>query len=326
MPSSKQTQKISASKTKRSRITSKPSLSNASQPSPKAKTKDVFNVPSLAKGKPRARVDEIGEDDTPVTLRAYEERYVAFIDILGFKELVRRSVDERSTFASLDAIYNAMDLKFAGVERDYAQQFGLAPDAHDLRVNTFSDFVVISCAGTAQGLDALCFVVWCVARDWLSKGYLSRGGIAKGKVIHLGGTQDRPGLVFGPAFLDAYQLETEVADFPRVVLSKEVRKDVKRYRTAGATTKLAIDKLLATCSDGPMCIDVFAHLKNDGFSFLGLDQRPEAKQFAETLFAQLDHGADVPRWHRKTKWLIDKFNSAIVRTTYADLAIRDEAI
>lgn len=286
---------------------------------------DVFELPETTGTEVVATDDELTEDDGPKGAQEYEQRYVAFIDILGFKELIFRSKTAKSGPASIGAIHNAMSVQFSGFVSDYASFTETNYEAHDLRVNTFSDFVVISCTASEQGLDVLCFVVWSVARDWLSKGYLSRGGISKGEVIHQGGTKDRPGLVFGPAFIEAYQLEQDVAELPRVVVSKAVRKDVTEYQKNGAGTIAAIKKLVHRCEDGPMCIDLFAHLRADGFMFLGEDHRSEAQQFSQTLVDQIDHGADVPRWHRKTEWLLKKFNAAVAGTKYADLTIKVES-
>lgn len=70
-----------------------------------------------------------------------------------------------------------------------------------------------------------------------------------------------------------------------------------------------------------MYIDLFAHLRSGGYEFLGKDFRGEALQFNATLKSQVEHGADVPRWHRKTIWLVEKFNEAVRNTTHADLTI-----
>lgn len=260
----------------------------------------------------------------PLSYANYEARYIAFIDILGFKEIVRGSLQQRNastSTSSLNSIFNALNIDFRGLIGDYDSQSGVT--SSDLRVNTFSDFVVISCRETEAGLDLLLFVVWCVIRDWLSKGYLSRGGITKGPVTHIGGDSDyKPGMVFGPAFIDAYTLEQEVADFPRVVLSKSVRSDVQKYRANGEGTISAIKKLVTKCEDGPMSIDTFGHLRNDGFQFLGNDHKDEATQFHSTLTHQLDHGADRPRWYRKTTWLVCEFNKAIAGTDFAARTVR----
>lgn len=309
MPSMSQKRKVLKSQTKRSRSTSKQSLNEIETP----ESSGVFSLPAST----ASSLDVEGEDDVPLNQKEYEDRYVAFIDILGFREIVKHSLREQpeESVSSLNSIFNALNLRFQGTAEDYASQYGGSDS--DLRVNTFSDFVVISSKSTEAGLDLLIFAVWCVTRDWLSKGYLSRGGIAKGPVIHAEAEGKTPGLVFGPAFIDAYAHEQEVADFPRVVFTKEVRTDLVQYRKDGNNTIAAIKTLVTKCQDGPMSIDMFGHLRRNGFEFLGKDHKEEAVQFQRTLVNQLEHGADLPRWYRKTIWLVQRFNEAISDTDYA---------
>jgi hypothetical protein len=284
----------------------------ASTPNPPA----VFRLP-INVNEPVSD-DEEAEDDAPPSVEEYEQRYVAFIDILGFKELIRDSARASSHGpAKLTSIFNALNLNFDGFKKDYNEKSQSGKEDADLRVNSFSDFVVVSSLATKSGFNLLLFVIWCVARDWLSKGYLCRGGIAKGSVIHIGGTNGNPGMVFGPAFIEAYQLEQDIADFPRIVLSKSVRVDAGDFRPDTKNEFSIFGKLITKCNDGPMCIDLFAHLRRNGFDFLGTEHPVEAKQFQATLKAQLDHGADIPKWHRKTSWLVNCFNEAITDTDYA---------
>lgn len=219
-----------------------------------------------------------------------------------------------------------MSLQLSGVAEDYAKLAGVAVGSVQLRVNTFSDFVVVSTESSPQGLDMLCFVVWSVAREWLSKGFLSRGGIARGKVIHVDAQDQHPAVVFGPAFIDAYLLEPEVADYPRVVLSRRVRRDVVAHQVNQEHRIKALQKLVIPCEDGPMCLDLFAHLRRNGFTFLGKDHAPEAKQFADALRTHLDEGADVPRFYRRSLWLVQRFNQAVERTPHAALVIEPNSL
>ncbi len=48
----------------------------------------------------------------------------------------------------------------------------------------------------------------------IEKGILFRGGLTIGNIIH-----NENGTVFGQALIDAYQLETKSAKYPRIVLS-----------------------------------------------------------------------------------------------------------
>ncbi len=281
----------------------------------------MFKLPEL-EHKKNDEIQQIIEDDVPRTSAAYETRYIAFIDILGFKEMIKKSGYENNqeVKSQLHRLADALSINYQGFVSDYEKQSPI--DNPDFRINTFSDFVVVSAAATAVGMEILIFVVARIAQDWLSKGYLCRGGITKGKVIHRdNGHLDKP-MVFGPAFVGAYTLEQEVADYPRIVLSKEVRKDYEAFKKK-PNSDISKDfyKLVTKCDDGPLCIDFFAHLRKNGFEFLGKDHTLEAEQFHQTLAYELDHGSDHPKWYRKTAWLVNMFNKAIDRTKYAHQTI-----
>lgn len=173
---------------------------------------------------------ERSEEDAPRQYTCYHERYVAFIDILGFKELIRLSEKEEETPGSkpshlhVSSIFNALDWGsslVSSVKELYEE------NPPDLKFSTFSDFVVITSDASRTGLEAIVLAVWRITSDWLSKGYISRGGIAKGKVVHKGADEGGPPIIFGPAYISAYKLESEIADYPRVILSKRCGKTGK---------------------------------------------------------------------------------------------------
>src|SRR5690606_30140761 len=109
------------------------------------------------------------------------------------------------------------------------------------------------------------FIAFDISREWLSKKYLSRGGIARGKVLHRIEQGAAP-MVFGPAFLEAYELESQVADVPRVVLSQTVRKECACLAEQEDKLGQFVRQVIRRCNDGPSCIDVFAHLRSTGLT------------------------------------------------------------
>lgn len=272
------------------------------------------------------RLAGLADDDAPRDDVQYEERYIAFIDILGFKELILESA-KANPRVTPSTIYNALDIHPQAVQ-DFFFSLSDVPaaqhDCADLRVHTFSDFVVASCRQTDLGLCLLLFLCWHVTSDWLSKSFLSRGGITIGKVIHRISAGDAP-LVFGPAFVQAYTLESEVADYPRIVLSKEVRRHYRAVIASTSTVALPLRNVAKTlirrCEDGPWCIDIFSHLRRSGLAGLGREHDIEARQFQEALKAHLDEATDTPHIYRKVRWLVDGFNRAIDKSRYAGNSI-----
>ncbi|WP_295996248.1 hypothetical protein [Rugamonas sp.] len=171
------------------------------------------------------------------------------------------------------------------------------------------------------GTGSIGFFCWQISSDWLSKGFLSRGGIASGKLLHRP-NKDGAAIIFGPAFINAYKLESEVADFPRIIFSKEVREAYAALDgTAFPEGSHCQDVIRATVtrfSDGPTGIDIFAHLQDNGFDRSTQRYQADAAQYRAALLAHVSNATDMPHFFRKVRWLVERFNQAILRTTYAD--------
>jgi hypothetical protein len=127
---------------------------------------------------------------------AYDDRVVLFMDILGFRDLIRR---ERQ-----DVVAEAL----AAIAVQYKE---------NIQISAFSDNVAVSMI-VAGGCELLQIIQVSSYLSWLllHKGVLSRGGIAIGKLHH------DNGIIFGPALNDAYELESQVAVYPRIILQHEV--------------------------------------------------------------------------------------------------------
>ena len=135
----------------------------------------------------------------------YEERIVAFVDILGFSSMISKS---ESSIEEYEKIKHALDT---------IQRVKKRVDNISAKVSTFSDSIVISYP--INGRDPLFYILIDLIHlqlDLLQQGVLVRGGIAKGKVRHV---QE---MVFGPAMVAAYELESKYAVYPRIIVEKEV--------------------------------------------------------------------------------------------------------
>lgn len=262
--------------------------------------------------------DTTFEADGPKELTEYEDRYVAFVDILGFKEMILQS--ERAN--NVAQLATALDVTFASSTHAVVLEELKSQEADvDLRVNTFSDFVVASTKPTAAGLSVLLYVIWTLSTGWLSSRILCRGAITRGKVLHRVVTSStKPTMVFGPAFVEAYKLESTVADFPRIILSKSVRHDWASYKQ-DALLGEQIPMLVHRCDDGPHCVDVFCHLKRQAFSLVSEEIKVEAEQMQSALQVHLDLTAETPAIYRKARWLAQRFNSAVKDSKHGHLSI-----
>jgi len=144
----------------------------------------------------------------------YEDRIVAFIDILGFKEYVSQSLDALGAecndktikiLAALEGLHDVLDV-------DEQQKTTLSPT-----VTQFSDSVILSFPVNQESgvFDALLYILW-AQMSLVMHGFLSRGGVSRGLCLHT------PKILFGPAINSAYELESKVAIYPRVILGEGI--------------------------------------------------------------------------------------------------------
>ena len=164
----------------------------------------------------------------------YEERVICFIDILGFKAHIDKSIEDNGY---INTILAALDTIFTMTKTE-------VDDAKDREVNLcitqFSDSVVASYK--IESDDQLAFLVMSISDiidSLLDDGFLLRGAITQGKVIHT----DKQ--LFGPAMNEAYKLESECASYPRIIISRKVFKEAvfsDEYKN------LAQERILGYCA------------------------------------------------------------------------------
>jgi hypothetical protein len=183
----------------------------------------------------------------------YSERYVAFVDILGFSSHVQQS--EHSTLEA-EKLVNVMN-RISDRWADKGLQHTHSVLGEDFRSQSFSDCTVLSEAATARGLDYLLLMITNFARDLLANGFLYRGGIAKGALHHSNNA------VFGPAFLKAYDLEQNIAEYPRIVVDPNTHQDFSQHPSPETWDKY-LRPDLRHAEDGPVYVDVFAAFKYPG--------------------------------------------------------------
>ncbi len=137
----------------------------------------------------------------------YQEKYVAFIDMLGFSHLVRAASGNADKQATI----------LAAIER--LKDTACTNSNIDLIITYFSDCLVISSARSPLGLYEMLQSIRTIAENLLVVDVLIRGGLTVGEVHHNGQ------FMFGPGMLDAYDMERHEAKHPTVLVSEIVRSD-----------------------------------------------------------------------------------------------------
>ena len=146
----------------------------------------------------------------------YEDRVLAFVDILGFRSMIK---DSESVYEAQKRIKTAMNIIHSyktlndspmGSEQN-DDKAGLR--SLGIQITTFSDSAIISYPLSYDGaLFYLIIDLIHLQMELLWLGILIRGGIVIGPAYH-----DSVN-AFGPAMVSAYELESKKAIYPRIIM------------------------------------------------------------------------------------------------------------
>jgi len=154
----------------------------------------------------------------------YEERILAYIDILGFKDAVNCTV-EKTNEKEIEKIYEIEKINNLLDEEQFQlniKECLLGETRIKGKVTSqFSDLIVISYLKENFVHDILLDVYFLCAMA-LEKGFLFRGAIVCGKAIH---TENK---ICGPALINAYNIEKCKAVFPRIIIDEDILVLAKR--------------------------------------------------------------------------------------------------
>jgi hypothetical protein len=226
----------------------------------------------------------------------YQVRYVAFLDIIGFRNLIH-------TLQHRNAVLETRDLLRAIHE---PPQFDELFDGSDLRAISISDAVAVSTAPTADGLAHMFANIELLTLKLLERGYFVRGAIVKGHLFH----DDRQ--IFGEGLVRAYDFESKVARYPRVLLPNEVVEDTERYIRELKLTNV-FDGQVRQSKDGPR----FLHVLRIPYGLLGGSEGDEKQQrkrerlvkIKDFIQRRLIESLDEPRHFEKVQWFARYWNT-----------------
>ena len=144
----------------------------------------------------------IGISDDSGPLPSVENRAVAFLDILGFRNLSTKFLDDLNQC-------HALDLQMRHVEKILAGDVGIGTGLH---AQLFSDAIIISTEAKPDSLIRLVFTLEALQCKLISVGIFIRGGLAIGRHFQTPRTMVSEGLIA------AYELESQVSRFPRILV------------------------------------------------------------------------------------------------------------
>jgi hypothetical protein len=142
----------------------------------------------------RSLIDSLGSH--------YEDRVIAYFDILGWKEIIVESIQDPRKLVMIEkALARGERLRRAFDGERYFE------------ISQFSDHIVISAPADTDYAHSISRLVSHVCLDLLKNDFLIRGAIACGKLVHI---KEK---IYGPALAEAYWLESTVAVYPRILVA-----------------------------------------------------------------------------------------------------------
>lgn len=237
----------------------------------------------------------------------YSDRYCAFVDILGFRQLIGQLDNDETSFEALRALLTRIHRAHSGSALDV--------NSTDFRAQSISDAVAISTNVSASGLAEIFKSLIALTLDLLVEGYFIRGAIVKAPLYH------DDNMVVGKALVQAFHFESEVAKFPRIVVAREVRNDLIAIGTT-LSAKAQYPRItnLRSSADGPMYLDVLAPVlallrkQAQYYQKLTPNEFADLQRYSrirDKIQERYEEAMDTPRNFEKVRWFAQYWNEII---------------
>jgi hypothetical protein len=248
----------------------------------------------------------------------YEERVLAFIDILGFSESIKETMDKDTEIeCETDKIYNLLEdvdaLEIKHIKNTDNDMYASRVVSH------FSDSIAISYLMTEKsGVFYILTDILFFCHTILQKGFLLRGAITCGKLYH---SENK---IFGPAMLAAHDMEQKLAVYPRIVFEDKIIAIAEVYPAKRPSKKeqlKVIKKFIIKDFDGLNCLNYF-----DAINYV-VGEKDGILVYFNSLreaIIELEKSADKNiSIYSKYLWLKEKYNCVL--TKYKKKYSKDKA-
>jgi hypothetical protein len=251
----------------------------------------------------------------------YEQRIVAFIDILGFKALLNDTLDSKGNDneQAINAVVSAFEAIRDIWDLDKKSDYLNTKSSESKKVSIFSDCLVVSFEidQPSEVFFTLIEIKWLIMR-LLSRKILCRGAVSLGKFIHT------DHYLFGPALVEAYILESKAAIYPRVILDNTVidaGANNRGFNHSFSQEKKYVQSLLEQDSDGMYYIDYFFKAQSELD-----DPEYDFPEYIDNLAQVIRKGLMGSSHHSKAEfrvkysWMRERYNHMV------DIVTNKEAI
>jgi hypothetical protein len=187
----------------------------------------------------------------------YSNRLIAFVDILGFSAEIKnpkRSQEDEERILEVLKLIHSLKVNNYGSTFMNMQEFGV-------EIITFSDSAVISCPAERDNLFFLLIKLIHLQMELIPFGILLRGAITIGELYH------ERDIVFGPAMIEAYEMENKVAVYPRIIINENAISQYVEYASDDEDDLQDLENLIKKDKDGIWFIDILRQQEEIDGSF-----------------------------------------------------------
>lgn len=237
----------------------------------------------------------------------YEFRVIAFLDILGFSNLVKESTNNYILQKKLENIIKHIH---SVKVRNYECSFKDVDSINKItkcEISNFSDSFIISyplCKQFGGGVFQLIQDCLFLQLELAKTGIYLRGGITHGELYH------KDDICFGPALIDAYHMESNDAIYPRIIIDSNTLEISSSYPYGNNSKnfeKNMINTLVTKFNDDKFFIDFIRQY--DEFN-----SNKEYQEFIYLLYSDIKYNMSnsVGRVEEKYKWLLEYIDSIFI--------------
>lgn len=209
----------------------------------------------------------------------YSKRHIVFLDVLGFKKMVRNSKMPDKIREILDRLHSFRNSKGERNESELIKEY-----KNTLEIAFFSDSLVLSCEQLYSSY--MLEDVVDLQLDLMRNGVFIRGCVAQGDLYHNGNH------IYGPALIDAYEGESQMAKYPRIILHEN-------YNYIGT--------MFCKDYDGIYFLDPFRRLQErTQIESISLDKT--VREIITHIEKNIEDGNNNSNIKSKYKWLLQLIN------------------
>jgi hypothetical protein len=219
---------------------------------------------------------------------SYPVKLVSFLDILGFKQLVRQ--DKADALESINFIDERLHHIINILHEEHGKTFS---------TKLFSDCICLSCEYTSENLFYILYELAFIQMYFSFEGIFLRGALSKGNHFE----NDR--IIFSSGLIKAYEIE-QSASYPRIIIDTElinqIKEDNEFYYVIHDVGFKKQDFLLQS-PDGPFVVD-YLHLIYEE----GMDWIDDLKKHKEAIIRNVHQNKDNIQVLEKYHWLSEYHN------------------